>query len=412
MDFGFVSQRDFRELRADRIEDSTFYNVIWVVVSISVVLLLKFEALNQIILKGLVPVTFLLVWFDRKRRIVNSRPIVYYIIFTAWGFLSVFYTANLDITVKYLQVLVGNVVLWIIVDNCVRGVKSPLILSAPIVFSCLSHLYFGISMSTETISNRDDAVARVSGLSGNANGLAFYFWYGASLVILLSQYIKSKRIKIISYTLVPVFVYGILITGSRKTTIALLVFFIVYITLNIKRQSIVILLLLLVVGYFVSDFFIDMFISNSAVGQRFSSEDVERGAVKRADLIGEGWEFFWSNPLIGIGLGSFITYSKYRAMSHNDYIEILSTMGLPAFIIYIAIYIEYFKKCLQVSVKRFRSVFLAFIIGFLFLGMGRPAFLDPLAMAILAFWSAMLDRTINNNEIKQSNENLPYYKYA
>ena len=71
----------------------------------------------------------------------------------------------------------------------------------------------------------------------------------------------------------------------------------------------------------------------------------------REILIEEGIEVFIQNPILGVGLGQFPFYSKYRLFTHNSYTEILAEQGVIGGILLFSFYlIPTFK-----SIKNYRS---------------------------------------------------------
>ncbi|WP_197028368.1 O-antigen ligase family protein [Bacillus sp. EB01] len=68
----------------------------------------------------------------------------------------------------------------------------------------------------------------------------------------------------------------------------------------------------------------------------FSGEEIEEGSAKTRNLFVElGWEYFKLRPWTGYGLDTFRHFpGSYGTYSHNNYIEILISGGIPSLIFY------------------------------------------------------------------------------
>src|SRR5690606_32225596 len=129
---------------------------------------------------------------------------------------------------------------------------------------------------------------------------------------------RSKLLKILFLGLIFIFVMVLLASGSRKNAFALLVVVTVllwYLLRGGLRWSIV----LMVIGsLLVYDIVYDFVLNETALGTRLKAEALERGAEHRGELVKDGLMLFSQYPLLGIGLGSFTSYSKSQMMAHND----------------------------------------------------------------------------------------------
>jgi len=386
--------------------------------TISFLVLSKLEEFNQIVLKLVVPFVFVMCFIRVGFRPFKNRGLMAYVVLIGWASMSIFYTENLSTTFDYLQVMIGNVLLWYIVDSYINSNEKMVSLMIPLGFAFVIHLYFGL---TDPIDPNEAGFDRAQGLLTKANGLAFLLWCG---VVIISYFVikpnQKKILTLLFFALIIMFSYGIFQTGSRKALFSLFLFLGAILFHRSGSKGYFTFFATLVLLYFMYDYIYDYLIENTVVGSRLSDESLDRGATGRRFLINEGFSFFLNFPILGIGLGSFTSLSSSGMIAHNDYIEILASMGLPALLIYLFIFYDYFKKnrSLLKSKSRlfeFAVVAQSFLLGYLFLGMGRPSFLDPIAMFIFAFFqSAVLKyyQLEKTNQKTQKHAYLPPYQHA
>lgn len=346
------------------------------------------------VLYGIVPLVFVVILVMEGRILLGNRSLNTFLIFFAWACLGIFYTVNNDLTEDYLSILLGNCILWysayriVIRTESIRGLL--IILAISLTYNALQ----GYITPVEVVEKV--GYGRATGLFANSNALGFMMWYG--IVVVSALWVLWKNNWLMKAALVGIallLLFVLLNSGSRKNAFAVVVYasiLIYYLGRSGYRFGAVALTAVALVFYFVVEDQSNV-VSDSALGQRFQSDNVERGAEFRLLLIEEGINFFLSHPLMGISLGSFTTYSAYGKMSHNDYVEVLSGTGLVGILLYLAVYYLFFKRNQQLlknkETRNLGAVLQAFLAGFLLLGMGRPSLLDPLAILILGFFQSL-----------------------
>lgn len=94
----------------------------------------------------------------------------------------------------------------------------------------------------------------------------------------------------------------------------------------------------------------------------FGRVDVsDSSTLTRINFVKIGFNIFLSSPLIGVGMNNFsyIAYNKYstwaQVYSHNNFIEILSDLGIVGFFLYYYLYFVAFKKLLE-TIKYYRKM--------------------------------------------------------
>jgi O-antigen ligase len=394
----------------------TFEIIVWWFFSFAVVLVSKFEAFNQIVLKGVVPFTFLLLIGKNGGFSLKNRGFVLYVVLFLWACLSLIFTINMDMTLKYLQMMLGNIIIWYIVITIIEKSTSVQQLLIPLFIILVIHMYFGFSIVPDEDVPANSAGARAQGLSSNANALGFFMWYGVVVAYLLFLISRKLLFKILYIAAIALMVVVLLKSGSRKSLIALVVFFVSLMIFSGKKSNYALLIFLGIVVVISFGFLYDWLVEHTVVGARLNSESLERGTEGRSNLVMEGLGMFFSSPIVGIGLGCFTSFSSSGLMAHNDYIEIIASMGLPAILIYAFIFVDYFKKCWELrrnpQIFKLTLVAIAFGVGYLFLGLGRPAFLDAFAIFMLAFFQGLVTKAYNDYKLEEYYEDLPYHEHA
>ena len=365
-----------------------YFNIIWFFLSFGLIVLNQNLNLSFYILYGIIPFCLISVILIELKIYLSNKLLLQFIYFFIWSSVSLIYTVNNGMTANYLSILLGNIVLWYTTYRIVMRSNDFRVIIF-IFFFCF--LYHAVSAFFQPVKYTEDIMTtRAVGLFDNPNVLGFTIWYGLITVIFLSIIIKNKFIKILLWGCVPFFLFIMLQTGSRKGVLSIIIFFLVLIFYIAKTHYRWIIVSVGVLVFLLNEFVNISFLENTAFGARMSQETFNRGMDTRLGLITEGFQLFKKNPLFGVGLGSFTSYSSTGAMSHNDYIEVLASTGIIGFLLYFPIYLMFFKQ--NRFLLNHQETFVwgvlsqAFLIGFMSLGLGRPTFLDPVAILVLAFF--------------------------
>jgi O-antigen ligase len=365
---------------------------VWWLLTTGVFLFTYIAATNQLVLKIIIPV-LLLVVLGKEKRIAIDRGLGLYIFVVIWGCFSLFYTVDSVMTLRYVQGMIGNVIIWYLASRCIRKVSDLKKLSYPLILSFLSQLYFTliapVQASAKVIAEQLD---RVTGLSPNENDQGRLLAFGIVVAVLLIVYTKNKFFKVLYWLSILLFFIGIFRTGSRSALIAILICIIGFIFLNAQKRNYGVLIVAILISVLIYNYGYMYLMNNTSMGHRLELAVERKGNQPRIILLKEGVTFFLQNPIFGLGLGSYVYYSTTHHYSHNDYIEILASMGLPAFLIYISIFWDYWKKariCFRYSndyFKKFILISISFLFTYLAFGIWDPSIYYPTTTLMLAFF--------------------------
>jgi O-antigen ligase len=375
----------------------------WVLLSTSMIVVLQVVPNRSFILYVLVPFILIIAIVSDKKQDSSATALLSYTVFFSWCTLSVFYTKDQPITLNYLSTMIGNIILWYTVSRLMRQSRR---IARWIFFLCILvffHAVQALVIPVEFISKV--GYGRAQGLFSNSNALGVMMWYGfisISLLLLTTDY--NKWIFMFYIIGVILCVYVLLESGSRKSLGAVMssLLIIIFRIKSISFKQWIYPFTGLLIGYL---FIGKNVISETAMINRVDYDNLVNGGEKRTNLIVEGIHMFLDNPVFGVGLGSFKFYSSSHLMAHNDFVEVIASTGLVGLLLYSLMYFSFFNinnSLLRIShTHRYGIWGHSFLFGFIILGLGRPTFLDPIAIMIFAFYYSFL-----RNLLIQTNSKL------
>jgi len=145
------------------------------------------------------------------------------------------------------------------------------------------------------------------------------------------------------------------LSGSRKNLIVLLIItlFMVFAQGNIKKKVKYLFIVILCVGVAIYAFnnvaflnkyskvFMDLFLSF------FGNTVVDNSTLERTYLIQTALKVWIENPIIGVGWENFALYNDLNLLAHNNYLELLASLGVIGFVIYYSNYVRLFWDSIQ-----------------------------------------------------------------
>lgn len=158
---------------------------------------------------------------------------------------------------------------------------------------------------------------------------------------------KAKWRKISWDVMAVVLLVVVLLTGSRKSLIMVALFVVAFFLFWTPEKGSVDMLLRIigVVALIAAAVLIIMNVDvfYEAVGKRLESlitywltgEETDASAITRTNMINIALELFFNiNPMFGIGLNNFKYVSGYMTYSHNNYVELLCSLGIMGILVY------------------------------------------------------------------------------
>ena len=294
------------------------------------------------------------------REIVGYKPILLYVAFLIWGFISLYKSVNFSESFRVLFEQINFITAFILFlynaaqlklerDYVVNVFIFILLLE---LLAILFLVVLDVKSGTFNLANRTSSY---KGLTGNINIAAF------SIVLKLPfLFYKAYKKRLVLLGYVMTFVAAFIIIYLHKTRAAILTLIAVglslvcfvfyeYRTKKILNKRLLGFVLILGIIFSINRPLNSAFNSNQSVTARLATLNTEDTSVgQRLRYYTQAFETFTENPVLGVGIGNWEIYSiekdaeniigytvPYHA--HNDFLEILAETGLPGFILYFSV---------------------------------------------------------------------------
>ncbi|MCD7761775.1 MAG: O-antigen ligase family protein [Lachnospiraceae bacterium] len=209
-------------------------------------------------------------------------------------------------------------------------------------------------------------IALMQSSSGRIGGeVAHLSRIGQSLTLsgVVSANLALKR-KTKAETIIFSFIYVlniiVILASQSRTSLAVVIIgtvitFLTYIRSERVRSWLPRLVVIMIVLFLIYQY-VDF---SSVLGRWEGIADILSGgsgdasSEERLDLIRIGLDKFTERPLLGWGINSSGSLSSYQAYLHNNFVELLATVGLTGFISFYAVYVKEFIKLRKLDNKDF-----------------------------------------------------------
>ena len=272
---------------------------------------------------------------QRPHRIINSKIFLWYGVFMMYTLISVLWSIDpVDSLDKWMYIIVFHVMAIcsiVVYGNTSNHLETlmKLYLIASIILCVIiiqdgpkgaNDIRFGWSTTGEQANTPAMNLAASFAFS-------FYFW-GKN---------KKKKIKILYLACLALFSITIFLTGSRKIFIYILGFLVMqalYASKDMKKT--IAYIGGIIVALFISSYILlnNRFMYDLVGDKIFTDLSKETSAILRGALNIQAWEFFKSSPIFGHGFFSFDKVSFNKLYTHNNYLEILTGLGLIGLLLY------------------------------------------------------------------------------
>ena len=311
----------------------------------------------------------------RSGKFKFTKQIKYYAVFVLFACLSYFWALNKSYVKGTALNIVSLLVFLFALTNYIDSkekflkVMKYVVLSNVIVSFKIILLYW---IKSGTAASR---IASITGIYFNTVGQVI----GFSIFFAFYLY-KSTGKKFYLYSILPQYA-AIFLTESRKSLLIPIIgfLFILIIQGNVKKIIKFILYGIVTLGIVV--FMLQTFNSSILLNvsdklgnlvKYVANEETNDWSINlRTKFIDTGKEIFKKYPINGIGLNNFSYYAGHytsygiERYAHNNYIEILSCLGLIGLVLYYMIYLSALKKLLKILKKKRKDIKVIVALSFL-----------------------------------------------
>ncbi len=281
---------------------------------------------------------------------------------------------------------------------------------------------------------------RIVGTAGDPNQIAVFGAFSILFAVYLVIIEKNRLLKLFIMILITILIIGIVKTQSRQGILLIIVSTITFLIVSNadqfkksdKKSKIIFrLLLTLVISFIVisvviyffkqSDYYyrVQALISFVKISFGSSSDNITKmidySAYERKKLMLFGIKIWLDHPLIGVGLDNFrVVIKEYwpisnRLYSHNNYIELLSTIGTIGMVVYYGIYLSIIKKLNAILKKldndnkniKLTHIFITAMLSLMILDVVTVTYYTKFTWILFMVILGYIDKLSNSNHINK-----------
>lgn len=287
--------------------------------------------------------------------IINGRQfklsplVIWYVLFVMWYFASVLWAKDASFVFDYLNQFIQIIAIFLILPQRIKNFDDIFTLIELIILS-LAYSALILLIKTPISAWGTERIGEAIGLNSNDLGMRFATGLLLCLGVLTAKKC-SKIAKIFHIALVGCFLLVVLFSGSRKSIALVLLGILGYFIFSkpyhmagkqkIKRLIILVAVCLIIVFIVYLSFNNEMLYN--VIGKRLESmlggSETDASINERNLFISFAITLFKAHPVLGYGGNNFKKYMyeinySHRTYSHNNFWEILSTLGIIGFLIY------------------------------------------------------------------------------
>lgn len=309
-----------------------------------------------------------MVMYLMKNRFLNVYYFLSWFPFMMICFISCLWSADPVLSKGRCITLLMNYILfglmWVYVNDFERieVLTRGIIMAGGIFAIYIILVYGGLTAFIRTMNNIDsvgrigEEVAHLSRI-GQSLSIAF------TLTFYVAFECKEKGKKIVYLLLMVIEIVVILASQSRTALMVAVIGVLISLIFQMKSQSSqhwILAVICIVAVVFIISQFVDFSV---LLGRWEGIADIIKGgsgdasANARMDMVHIGLEKFSEKPLLGWGINSSAVISPYRTYFHNNYIEMLATLGGVGFVVFYYVYIKNYFFLIRTRTKDFYTNF-------------------------------------------------------
>lgn len=255
------------------------------------------------------------------------------------------------------------------------------------------------------------------GARANPNSVGITMALGVGFIIYKLDF-RRFMYSTVSLAMIGLLTYATLLTGSRKSLIAIiliLIYWSLFIILNelksldvFTKLKIFFLLTVVSIAFY---YIIYPFFKDSVIFSRLLKL-FEAGDETREGMYSEAFKFFQDSPIVGIGFNNYRNLSFFNKYSHSTYAEALACTGIIGVILYFVPYLillyHYIKLSflynVGYSLMKQSRVMLGIFVLLLFLGVGVIHFYEMTSSIAFGMLIAFCKVNKTNSPVAEINK--------
>ncbi len=336
---------------------------------LSAALFSRMDQLTSVVVFGVIPLAFIICFFG-KERATDNKCFKFLSAILTWTLFTYFFSTYPELSITHLKKLLGTFLLSYCF--CTIGSRqnklSYLYLAYIFVFFAVIQYIFSHGL-LNNFDYTSDRIASAEDSGMNANEPAYYSFFLVFSTFLIGETTIGKVKKICRYAFfltIPISFAIALLTGARQTLVillpSLLFLIILRYSFNSKKFNKIFVAFIIAIAC-LGPKIIDIY-GTSTLASR-ADRDVKDDT--RIELLKDAVDVGLAHPIVGVGPGCYVQWSKFYGFSHCSYTELFANSGAPAVILYILMLTFY----LRTQFKRYRitrdRLFLVFLLfGFIF----------------------------------------------
>lgn len=337
-----------------------------------------------------------------KTRITFPAFFALYILFLLYIYFQIHYIGvyNKEDSEFVFGTLSMNIIVYLILYVLICKLDSYVFALRAYVFACfvLVLIILGVSFALGLSSRLgSDLTINLWGIEYeyNANAIAHAACVSLSLIVLNKSLFSKKHL----FIFIPLFLLTILLSGSRKASIITIFLFA---WKGIAHKSFFsqikgVLFSLIIISALIYVVIHNPFLYE-IIGTRFEGlidyyfygGQGDASSSTRDLLAEQGLEIFYNNPWFGVGVNNFRAFNNTLLYTHNDYIELLSGVGIVGLVFAYLPKLYILKRALFEFKDRDRY-YIFIVIIFFIAGMGTVSYYKREDWLILIIILAILD---------------------
>jgi len=396
-----------------------FSILVFFVVSTQILFPLKINIyIANLFLYMLLSMYILYMLLTKKYKIYLNSFLICYFFFVLWSGFSLFWSVDINFTFPLLIRILFLFLTLFVMYNIFKNFNNEFYLLYGVIVAAYFNFFIALGIINYTTPFTNNL--RFTGTLARSNDVAIVMIITlVSAFILLNEERISKIWKKIALLSIPLSLYVIFLTVSKKGVIfgglLTLLYFIDEIKNNFKKFLSIFIISSISIFFLFKDN-IDIIVEKfNRLLARFSEFDSALNGyenfgstAERLRFIKEGIEYLSNHPFHGYGLNTFIVMDSSHHYSHNNYIEILVGTGIIGFILYYCIYLMMFVKLFSIKSKRYkkiRNILLFSLIVFLFMDTALVSYSYKIIIFMLFFIFIYIEKLSEESKKVENEEN-------